>query len=335
MLMVVNLHSFWGDNYGSGIIQAIDFFRESTSICAVNSFIIISGYFGIKWKTKSFFYLIFQIMFYSYGVYLACAVLGVIEYSHIGFLKQSFGLFNSWGFITSYLLLYMVSPLLNAFVEKIELKQLLFYIIALYFAENFIFHMSDVTNFSLLYLIGRFLRKSNSVEGLKINSTKAYWIATTIIFLITYGLYMTFGFNAVQLQSNKLIIGWNYASPLIILQAVFLFIIFARINIQSKYINWCASSCLSIFLIHMHPSVKYIYYDYTESLYTYPIITHICILILLFSVVFIGSIIIDKIRIFISDATYSFLCYLYEYCIPHKYFDFNTYIPQKVRNIIC
>ena len=55
MLMVLNLHSFWGFEHGSGILQAVDFFRESTSICAVNTFLIISGYFGINWKFKSFF----------------------------------------------------------------------------------------------------------------------------------------------------------------------------------------------------------------------------------------------------------------------------------------
>ena len=49
MLMVLNLHSFHGYDYGSGIMQGLDWFRESTSICAVNVFIMISGYFGIKW----------------------------------------------------------------------------------------------------------------------------------------------------------------------------------------------------------------------------------------------------------------------------------------------
>lgn len=33
MLMVLNLHSFWGFEHGNGILQVIDFFRECTSIC--------------------------------------------------------------------------------------------------------------------------------------------------------------------------------------------------------------------------------------------------------------------------------------------------------------
>ena len=86
MLMVLNLHSFWGYENGSGILQAADFFRESTSICAVNAFLLISGYFGIKWKFKSFFNLIFQIFFYAFGVYIIATSIGIIDFSIKDFL---------------------------------------------------------------------------------------------------------------------------------------------------------------------------------------------------------------------------------------------------------
>ena len=84
--MILNLHSFWGYNHGSGIVQALDFFRETTSICAVNVFLLISGYFGIKWKWKSFYNLIFQIFFYSFGIYLVACGVGIIEFSISGLL---------------------------------------------------------------------------------------------------------------------------------------------------------------------------------------------------------------------------------------------------------
>ena len=80
MLMVLNLHSFHGYDYGSGIMQGLDWFRESTSICAVNVFIMISGYFGIKWKFRSFFNLIFQLLFYSFAVYGVCVALGIFSF---------------------------------------------------------------------------------------------------------------------------------------------------------------------------------------------------------------------------------------------------------------
>ena len=87
MLMVLNLHSFHGYDYGSGIMQGLDWFRESTSICAVNVFIMISGYFGIKWKFRSFFNLIFQLLFYSFAVYGVCVALGIFSFEMSSFLS--------------------------------------------------------------------------------------------------------------------------------------------------------------------------------------------------------------------------------------------------------
>lgn len=96
MLMVLNLHSFWGYEHGSGVMQALDFFRESTSICAVNVFLLISGYFGIKWKWKSFYNLIFQIFFYSFAVYIVACGIGVIEFSYGGVLSSAKALYVSY-----------------------------------------------------------------------------------------------------------------------------------------------------------------------------------------------------------------------------------------------
>ena len=118
MLMILNLHSFWGYNHGSGIVQALDFFRETTSICAVNVFLLISGYFGIKWKWKSFYNLIFQIFFYSFGIYLVACGVGIIEFSISGLLQNVKGLYASWGFITGQMLLYFCTPILDTFVGK-------------------------------------------------------------------------------------------------------------------------------------------------------------------------------------------------------------------------
>ena len=64
-------------------------------------------------------------------------------------------------------------------------------------------------------------------------------------------------------------------------------------------------SCLSVFLIHMHPAIKQIgYYNFTESLYERPLVEHIFILLILMIIVFFGSICIDKIRICVSDMIY-------------------------------
>ena len=130
------------------------------------------------------------------------------------------------------------------------------------------------------------------------------------------------------------IFGYSYSGPFVILQAVFIFLVFARMNFTSKFINWCSASCLSIFLIHMHPSIKYIgYYSFTESLYDLPVLLHIGVLLLLMISVFFGCILIDKIRIIISDAVYFLLCKIKQ-LLPQKIFEFETYIPSVVKKLI-
>lgn len=330
MLMVLNLHSFWGydHNHGSMIIQAIDFFRESTSICAVNAFILISGYFGIKWKPKSFFNLIFQCFFYSFVVYGVAIIVGAFEFQKTEFIECFKALFKSWGFITSYIVLYFLSPLLNAFADKSSSREMLIYIVILFFAENFIFLSYGTINFCLLYLIGRYVRKTKMPERLRLNPSHAYWITTLLLFIIVFVLYLTFHWDAVRMC--KLVIAYSYSSPLVILQAVFLFLIFSRFNFESRVVNWCASSCLAIFLIHMHPAIKYIgYYNITESLYERPVLEHIFGLILIMSIVFFGSILVDKVRIALSDITYKTLFFICNK-IPHKFFSLDVYMPRKV-----
>lgn len=305
MLMVLNLHSCWCFDACSGIGQGIDFFRESTSICAVDVFLIISGYFGIKWKLKSFFNLIFQLFFYSFGVYLVVTALGIVDFSIRGLAQCAKATYASWGFISGYVVLYFVAPLINAFVEKVGKKDLLGYILVFYIAKVFLCRYEDFFLYFLLYLIGRLIRKVELIGNLKLNATKGYSVMTIMIFIASYSLYLFTDLKTPK-QQSEFVLALSYASPLIILQAMFLFIVFARMKFYSRGVNWLSASCLSIFLIHMHPAIKEIgYYAYSKSLYHLPVLQHIGMLVLLMAGVFFGSILIDKLRIKISNLVYS------------------------------
>ena len=300
MLMVLNLHSFWGYESESGPLQALDFLRESFSICAVDCFILISGYFSIKWKWNSFFNLVFQVFFYAFVIYFFCVFFRISEFEKSQFLECFKSLYKFWGFISYYFILYFISPLLNAFAEKTNNKNLLLYIFVLFFAENFILRpVEGPLNFCLLYLIGRWLSKTAMINKITFSPLKGYVLTSVLIFIIVYLLYLILHLNAEQI--NKLIIGYSYSSPFVILQAIFLFLVFGRLKIQNKFINWCAVSCLSVFLIHMHPTIKYIgYYSFTRNLYQKNFFEHGFMLLALIIAVFFASIFIDKMRIIIS-----------------------------------
>lgn len=313
MLMVLNLHSFAGYRHGEGIMQALDFLRESTSICAVDTFVLISGYFGIKWRKKGLFNLLFQVLFYSFAVYGVCVVTGILQFNKGEFIHCFKAFYDSWGFITWYIILYFVSPWLNAFAEKSNSKQLMIYILIFWLAEHLIMRSTGVLNFCTMYLIGRWISKVGK-EKLSRNAWRGYIITTIMIFAGSYSAFRIFRFDATQM--GDFVFGYSYASPFVMLQAIFLFLIFGRMIIQSKTINWLAASCLSIFLIHMHPAIKKIgYYSFTESLYDKSFYEHTAILIVLIIVVFFGSILIDKVRIFISNLVYRALSFLKNHLI--------------------
>ena len=308
MLMVLNLHCCWCFDACTGLHQAVDVFREATSICAVDCFLIISGYFGIKWKIKSFWNLMFQLFFYSFGVYIVAVGLGVIDFTVSGLSQCAKATYASWGFISGYVALYFVAPLINAFVEKSTNRELLCYIVAFLAAAILICRSSDnVFLYLQLYMVGRLIRKADIVSRIKVSPVRGYWLMTVIIFCASYALYMAGILTTAEAQV-KSPLALNYLNPFIILQAAFLFIVFGRMNFQSKIVNWLSASSLAIFLIHMHPAIKEIgYYAYSKSLYSQPLATYIGMTIALVVVVFFGSILIDKIRIFISDKVYGIL----------------------------
>ena len=83
-------------------------------LCAVNTFVLISGYFSIRPKAKSFFNIYFIVAFYACIMYLVhLYVIG----SHLNRWAiyntiMPFGLWHSsteWWFMPNYLLLFIVS----------------------------------------------------------------------------------------------------------------------------------------------------------------------------------------------------------------------------------
>ena len=96
------------------------------SICypAVNIFILISGYFGIRLSLEKVLKLDIPVIFYSVVLFL---ILG--SFSLGGTLTATFPILSKeYWFLTSYFLLMLVSPLLNAIIESRsqgELKMLI------------------------------------------------------------------------------------------------------------------------------------------------------------------------------------------------------------------
>ncbi len=272
----------------------------------VNIFILISGYFAIKWKLKKLLGLIFQVYFWTFVVYFALLISGCISFDMKGLVLHLNALLFEYWFIPSYLLLYLVSPILNKFVESTSRTELRNFIIVYYVVQTYwaLFAQApfgwgyDMTSFIGLYLIGRYIR--NYKIGINYK-TKHLLCLLMCLYLVNTLLSM----GEVFVHGSTIRVS-QYNSPLVIMEAVIIFLLFERINIESKFINWISSSVLSIYLLHMQLDMKPIYMDYGQSLYQLNIIEHLFKLFVLIGGLCTIAVVFDKLRIFIFDKLYYF-----------------------------
>lgn len=171
IFLIVLLHILWKD-YGGIYLMPSNQSTEAyiqlgltnlTSI-GVTGFILISGYYGVKLKISRILFLWIQTTTYALA-----SVLVISIFFGGSFIKKTVDaplmLFDGgWWFVTDYLVLMLLSPFLNAGLDILNKRQLLFIIwvisFIMYGAEWF--HAKDASMPLLLffntYLVGRFIK---------------------------------------------------------------------------------------------------------------------------------------------------------------------------------
>lgn len=216
-------------------------------ICAVNCFVLISGYFGIHTNKKKVFYLVFALIFYTiiFNVF-PNIVLGkyfkAIKYSL--FLSHS----NYW-FVIDYLFLMVFAPMINMAFDKMSKCYINIFIIGLivisvYF--GFVWgHAANKNGYTLLqfilmYCIGRFIaQRKYSLQQSK--SIALYLVCSLICGFLMWGLW----------SAGYPLLSWRmtyYNNPFIILSSIGLFLCFKDYTFVSKRINTIAQSAFGIYL---------------------------------------------------------------------------------------
>lgn len=95
---------------------------ESAAIVCVNVFVLISGWFGIKPSIKGLSNFIFQCIYFLFGIYMVLILIGKTDLSFQGIAYCL--CLSEWNwFIKAYATLYILSPILNAFVAKASKKE--------------------------------------------------------------------------------------------------------------------------------------------------------------------------------------------------------------------
>lgn len=230
---------------------------EALSIICVNMFVIISGYFGIKLKLSSVVKLyVYLLLIYVPLYFLRYA--SVHEFVFADFLERFFVISYAGYFIQCYFLLMILSPILNAFIDKYGKAVLkwvvVFWVLEFWFGcimdveELGYNHGFSVIHFVLMYLIARCIRLyEDDIKKIK------QWVWVLGYLLSTLVIIMS---HIVGIKWC-----WDYSNPVVVFSSVCSFLPFLYKTYHNKVINWIASGTLAVYIIHVTRHIRLVLYS--------------------------------------------------------------------------
>ena len=246
----------------------IRLFLETACVISVNAFIMISGWFGIRASFKGLASLFFQLCFYSLCIALVYKVFIGTPFSWKDVALSCLGI--PYWFIPAYLILYLLSPFLNAFMDKAGQKELLISVVAFFIAELVYGRFGDQGHFHAGYSALSFIGLYLAAGYLRRHPCRISTLPAWGLFLL-YGLCtlaatgIGYFIGGAMLGGNHSVLDYNH--PVMVLSSVFFFLAFTRLDFQSKAVNWMAASAFAIYLIHMNFLVKQDYRALMGHLY--------------------------------------------------------------------
>lgn len=252
MLFVVMMHVLGHGKileeckFGTTAFYIFWFIRIAAYPC-VNCFVLLSGYFMINSHVNisKIVRLDLQVIFFS----IICNIIALFFGENVSFIDwihaiTPFASGNYW-YVTSYIMLMIMSPFLNAAINRFNRKQhfkiiVIFLIVTciiptfLYWSRNYISMGRDLVWFITLYVIASYISKYN-ISLNKYYSFIGYIlsICILIISMVFVGLLT----NRILGYPKKVDILINNNSIFMLAESVFLFLLFKEIKLRSCFLK--------------------------------------------------------------------------------------------------
>lgn len=240
---------------------------EIFSYWPVNSFGLISGIVGYKkYKFSNLIYIWIQVSFYSIIISLYLYIKNIIKVKDLILSFFPILIKRHW-YVNAYFSMYLFLPFINNGIKNLdrnELRNIIIFLIAFYSLYNLwgviIINQGfpQLSNgfsglwLAILYIFGAYLGKYIIINISRNNYPKIFYF---LVFLFSSFFNSEFYFkllNSNYINKRQILI--NYTSPIVILQAFSLLMIFSRINILNKYmikfISFFSPLTFSVQLIH-------------------------------------------------------------------------------------
>lgn len=280
--------------------------QSFSSIC-VNVFVLISGWFGIKAKFTRIVEFLFQCYFICFTAYFVLLAIGITTPMSVGEWINFLVLGDLW-FVMAFLLLYLMAPMMNLFINSLTQKQFFYFLLAFLFIQflhGFVIQvswfdkgMSPLTLMSL-YMIGRYIRLFPNRY-----TTMSKWVDLLAYFVVSsLGAVCTFVCVRGGAEGYRF---FSYASPTIIIASICFFLFFTKITLRSRIVNLIATSAFAVYVLNCESHFWSFYLSTNRSLWHSNIPSYYFIFTLLLNIaVFVSAILIDQIRINIWNYLFS------------------------------
>lgn len=230
---------------------------ECIFICAVNVFIIISGYFLSKTNTRKVSKIVELLIQMGIINGIFNVLQSIILNRKITIVSSIIEFIPARYFIILYSVLYLVSPYINILVNNLDKKQfkklliLLFVIFSVYsFTIDVLVHFGikesmspislygsasgySIVNFILLYFIGTYIGKYE----LEYSNKKVVLIGIASL-VINYICSLISG------------LAYSYNNPLVIIYATMVFVLFSRVNFTNAIIIELSKATYTCYVIN-------------------------------------------------------------------------------------
>lgn len=287
MIFIVIGHTLsWGGvtDSANDFLKLIIYIIYALIVVHVNSFVLLTGYYQVqsKFKIKKVINILILMLFYRFFCLIIAINLDWIQYVGIkDLILKIVPLSNfSYWYLNVYIVLYLISPYLNVFVNNTSKKKYGILLIILFIfcsiitrttMQEFIANEDgySLMHFIFMYLVGGYLRKYDGTISFKVLNKRITTVDKSNIFLIIYFIAGIIKFLLNYLGTNNNIlpefvnIRLNYSfdrliydDPLVILQSISYFLFFKNLKIKSSAINTLSLATNEVYLFHMNQSFR-------------------------------------------------------------------------------
>lgn len=291
MVMVVILHFVAHSENSIALDEPITGSRlvgtvlEFLAIAAVNTYVLISGYFGVKssFRPSKAVALLLQIWFYALLIPCVLMAAGLptkgAELGIYGWIQYLFPVETEhYWFATSYFMLYLLTPVLNAAIRAMSRRQLQIALGGLLILFSGIKSISpvmfafdrygyDLPWFICVYLVAAYL----GLYGFRIFEKWSWFLyagSSLVCLLVNIGMYVL----AQRWDSFRyyFTVPYHYNYIFCLTAAIGLFYGFSKLRIKegkgAEAIRRIGGLCFGVYLLHEHIDLRHSWYGWIRAL---------------------------------------------------------------------